>query len=103
MDNNKLYSEAISILRETIEYGEEEKNDLLFKIAQVSPEVLISAYHKLISPNLTETDITILNYLKDGKNKIECIKLERELTGNTLVESKMNVEKVIEILNMKAN
>lgn len=103
MDNNKLYAEAISILRETVEYSDEEKNDLLFKIAQVNPEVLISAFYKLSNQDLSKTDIIVLNFIKEGRTKCECIKLDRELTGRTVIESKANVEKLWEFLNMKVN
>lgn len=92
------HPEAISILREILDYTEDEMLDLFFKISQINPGVLVAAHQNLISTNLTNSDKIIFRAFKEGNSKMECIKIDRDLTDNTLIESKENVERIMKLI-----
>lgn len=78
------YAQAIEILRNRPHYKK-----MLFEIAKKNPKALFDAHERLNGPI---SDSKIVNMVKDGYSKIECITEYRRLTGAGLKQSKKHVE-----------
>lgn len=86
------YKQAI---RELQNLTESDYKSLVYKIAQVSPFTLCKAVKSIREENdPVKAAIIELRNVKGG-NKIDAIKLYRELTGSGLKESKDYVESII--------
>ncbi|MHA2018424.1 MAG: hypothetical protein ACTSXY_09125 [Promethearchaeota archaeon] len=96
MDN---HSESIKILREVIEYFDDKLKSLIFIIAEDNPGVLIDAYYKTINREFSGPEREIYKEFKNGLSKVELIRLYRERTDASIANSKIAVEKVIDIAN----
>lgn len=80
------YQKAIRVL----EYKPDWQR-LVCEIASKNPKAVVDAYKRMNSPDPVKV---ILEMVKAGSNKVECIKHYRNLTGAGLFESKEFVESV---------
>lgn len=86
------YKQAIKELQNLTE---SDYKSLVYKIAQVSPFILCKAV-KSIREDIDPIKAAIIELRNvKGGNKIDAIKLYRELTGSGLKESKDYVESII--------